>query len=546
MIPQKKRGPCPSCREQGGDSSGNHLLIYPDGKAGYCIKEQKTIRLEGAHVVDRGKERSYNESQSVQLIQRLPIRDMSQRRISESTMRRFEVRTECDEVDGSSKAVYYPYHDHDGTVVGYKKRLLPKEFSVVGKIKGLFGMKQCKNNAKLLVLVEGEADCLAGWEILQSKGKDYNICSIPNGANDSGQLDQTLLKEMEWITKHEKVLVILDSDAPGKATAKALAEALCSQTKVAVVNLLKKDTAKYWEDDDAGGWWSCILNAKQYHPEEIVEGKDIDLQALRTPKKPGVVLPYPALQKMTWGLRRGEITLVTAASGIGKSTFVKELAYHICKDGHTVANIALETQMEDVARSYVAMDNNVPAHRLIFNPTCIEQEAYDKSVEWMFRSNKMHFFRHWGSINPEALKAKMLYFARALGVDFIVLDHVSMVIAGTESDNERKDIDKLFEAMTQICTETGVGIIPIIHLKRVQGKKLNHGDEVELTDLRGSSGAEQMSFNVWALERNQQGENKDLVKIRVLKNRSLGFTGLADHLVYDHDTGRLKLFEVDY
>jgi twinkle protein len=295
-------------------------------------------------------------------------------------MRRFEVRTECDEVDGSSKAVYYPYHDHDGTVVGYKKRLLPKEFSVVGKIKGLFGMKQCKNNAKLLVLVEGEADCLAGWEILQSKGKDYNICSIPNGANDSGQLDQTLLKEMEWITKHEKVLVILDSDAPGKATAKALAEALCSQTKVAVVNLLKKDTAKYWEDDDAGGWWSCILNAKQYHPEEIVEGKDIDLQALRTPKKPGVVLPYPALQKMTWGLRRGEITLVTAASGIGKSTFVKELAYHICKDGHTVANIALETQMEDVARSYVAMDNNVPAHRLIFNPTCIEQEAYDKSV----------------------------------------------------------------------------------------------------------------------------------------------------------------------
>ena len=546
MSQQKKRGPCPSCRANNGDSSGNHVLICPEGKAGDWIKEQKTIGREGAHVVDRGKERSYNESQSVQLIQRLPIRDMSQRRISESTMRRFEVRTECDEVDGSSKAVYYPYHDHDGTVVGYKKRLLPKEFSVVGKIKGLFGMKQCKNNAKLLVLVEGEADCLAGWEILQSKGKDYNICSIPNGANDSGQLDQTLLKEMEWITKHEKVLVILDSDAPGKATAKALAEALCSQTKVAVVNLLKKDTAKYWEDDDAGGWWSCILNAKQYHPEEIVEGKDIDLQALRTPKKPGVVLPYPALQKMTWGLRRGEITLVTAASGIGKSTFVKELAYHICKDGHTVANIALETQMEDVARSYVAMDNNVPAHRLIFNPTCIEQEAYDKSVEWMFRSNKMHFFRHWGSINPEALKAKMLYFARALGVDFIVLDHVSMVIAGTESDNERKDIDKLFEAMTQICTETGVGIIPIIHLKRVQGKKLNHGDEVELTDLRGSSGAEQMSFNVWALERNQQGENKDLVKIRVLKNRSLGFTGLADHLVYDHDTGRLELFEGDY
>jgi len=33
-----------------------------------------------------------------------------------------------------------------------------------------------------------------------------------------------------------------------------------------------------------------------------------------------------------------------------------------------------------------------------------------------------------------------------------------------------------------------------------------------------------------------------LVKIRVLKNRSIGFTGLADTLQYNHETGRLKLF----
>jgi twinkle protein len=98
--------------------------------------------------------------------------------------------------------------------------------------------------------------------------------------------------------------------------------------------------------------------------------------------------------------------------------------------------------------------------------------------------------------------------------------------------------------MTQVVNETGVGILPIIHLKRVQGKKFNKGDEVELTDLRGSAGAEQMSFNVWALERNQQGETKDLVKIRVLKNRLLGFTGEADTLRYDHDTGRLLLHTI--
>ena len=62
-----------------------------------------------------------------------------------------------------------------------------------------------------------------------------------------------------------------------------------------------------------------------------------------------------------------------------------------------------------------------------------------------------------------------------------------------------------------------------------------------------SAGAEQMSWNVWALERNQQAEDgtKDLVRIRVLKNRTMGFTGLADTLRYDHTTGRLSLHQAE-
>lgn len=493
--------------------------------------------------------RNYSKRSDVNLsvIQSYPSVGVPNRKISKETCERYEVKTEVSELDGSPSAVYYPYHDHDGTVVGYKKRTLPKEFSVVGKIKGLFGQKQCKNNARLLIIVEGEHDVLAGWELLRARKKDWNIVSIPNGANENGTLDAVVLKEIEWIAKHESVLLLLDMDEPGKKTAKALAEVLCSQVRVATASLPRKDTAKCWEDGLVDAWYDAFKGAVVYHPEEIIEGKDIDLKELKKPKKPGVVLPYPKLQKMTHGLRKGEITTITAASGIGKSTLVKEISYHLAKAGHTVAQIALETQMEDVARSFVAMDNNVPAYRLIFSPDCITDEQYEASVQWMFKENRIHFFRHWGSINPDTLKTKMMYFAKALGVDFIVLDHVSMVIAGTETDNERKDIDKLYEAMTQICVETGVGIISIIHLKRVAGKKLNKGDEVELTDLRGSAGAEQMSFNVWALERNQQGEDgeKDLARVRVLKNRSLGFTGLADTLKYNHQTGRLELFGIE-
>jgi twinkle protein len=447
---------------------------------------------------------------------------------------------------GEPSALYYPYHSEDGSTTGYKKRRLDdKSFVFVGKGKGLFGQKACKTNAKFVIVVEGEHDVLAAWELLQAKGKDWNVVSIPNGANEEGVLDKQTLSSLEWIASHPGVCLALDADKPGKATAKALAEALVSQTEVKIANLSpRKDTADYWEAGDVAGWFKAINGAQTYRPEAVIEGCDIDVEVLMTPKEPGIELPYPKLQRMTWGLRKGEITLLTAGSGIGKSTWVRELSYNLALNRHKVAMIALETQMEDVARMFVAMDNNVPAHKLMFNPKCIPREQYIASTDKLFKSNQMHFFKHWGSIQAAVLRQKMHYFAKVLGVDFIILDHVSMTVAGTDTNDERKDIDVLFEGMTQVVNETGVGILPIIHLKRVQGKKFNKGDEVELTDLRGSAGAEQMSFNVWALERNQQGETKDLVKIRVLKNRLLGFTGEADTLRYDHDTGRLLLHTI--
>ena len=482
-----------------------------------------------------------NAALSLSVVNSYPIRPYPARKISQATVDRYGVRCEVDTATGDLASLYYPYHSEDGLVIGYKKRVLgDKAFSVVGKPKGLFGQKVCKSNAKFVIVVEGEQDVLAAWEMLQSKGKDYNVVSIPNGANEEGVLDKQTLSALEWIASHSGVCLALDADKPGRSTAKALAEALVSQTEVKITNFLgRKDSADYWEAGDTVGWFKAINGSTIYRPEAVVEGCDIDIEVLMTPKEPGIALPYQKLQRMTWGLRKGEITLLTAGSGIGKSTWVREIALDIVSRGYKVAMIALETQMEDVARMFVAMDNNIPGHRLMFSPHCIPREQYVRSVERLFKSNAMHFFKHWGSISAPVLRQKMHYYAKVLGVDFIILDHVSMVVAGSDTSDERKDIDMLFEGMTQVVNETGVGILPIIHLKRVQGKKFNKGDEVELTDLRGSAGAEQMSFNVWALERNQQGETKDIVKIRVLKNRLLGFTGEADTLRYDHGTGRL-------
>ena len=69
-----------------------------------------------------------------------------------------------------------------------------------------------------------------------------------------------------------------------------------------------------------------------------------------------------------------------------------------------------------------------------------------------------------------------------------------------------------------------------------------------MSHLRGSQALSQLSDGVWALERNQQSKDnidKNTVKVRILKGRFTGETGLAGYLRYDKTTDRLVEAEAE-
>jgi twinkle protein len=159
---------------------------------------------------------------------------------------------------------------------------------------------------------------------------------------------------------------------------------------------------------------------------------------------------------------------------------------------------------------------------------------------------RMWFYDHFGSMESDNLINKLRYMAKVLKVDFIVLDHISIVTSGltSGSEGERKDIDILMTRLQSLIQETGVGILAIVHLKRVTGKSFNEGGQISLSDLRGSGSLEQLSDNVYAMERNQQAETEDestLTLIRILKCRETGETGEADYIRYNRLTGQNEL-----
>jgi twinkle protein len=129
--------------------------------------------------------------------------------------------------------------------------------------------------------------------------------------------------------------------------------------------------------------------------------------------------------------------------------------------------------------------------------------------------------------------------ALAKEVGWIILDHLSILMSGNESHDERKLIDVTMTKLRSFVEETGIGMLLISHLKRPQGDKGHEdGQQVSLGQLRGSHSIVQLSDMVIALERNlSAGDN--MANIRVLKNRFNGQTGQAGTIAFNGSTGRM-------
>ena len=529
---------CPRCAAKGNDRHADNLCVYPDGGK-HCFKCNYHEFADGnTSEVEQEKVLSIDVGQ----IKQYSIRSLIHKPIRKEVCERYGVRVGVREEDGVVDTVFYPYYS-EGEVCSYKVRKLPKEFYSAGnpKLASLFGVQSIRKGGKLLVITEGEDDCLAAYQMLLDLGKNYNVVSIPNGANEHGNIDKNVKQAVDLFSTFENVVICFDQDEPGRATANGLANLIAPFTKVRIMQLPVKDASDMLKEDRGKEFWELLCKATEYRAEGVIAGSDIEYDDLFTAMVDGYELPYPVLQRKLHGLRKAEITTMTAGSGVGKSTLAREIGYHLAKvHGLCLANIYLEEQYRKTALSYIAIDNNVPLPMLRINTKCIREDQKRESFKELISSGRNYFHNHFGSLQSEELINRLRYYAYACEVDFIILDHLSMIISGQESGNERKDIDLLMTKLAAFCNETGVGVLAVVHLKRASSGSYTEGKQVSLSDLRGSGSLEQLSWNVIALERDQQDTDiSDFSTIRILKNREWGLLGKADSLFFNKETGRL-------
>lgn len=442
--------------------------------------------------------------------------------------------------DGQSTWQVAPYRNQDGELVGQHLRGPDKTFRWRGSPKDLqlFGQHLFANGGKMVIVTEGEIDCLS---LSQVQGNKWPVVSLANGA---GSAVKAFKDNIEWLESFEKVVICFDMDKPGQEAAQQAAQVL-SPGKAYIMELPLKDPNDMLKAGRTEELVNSIWQARPYRPDGIIGGEDLWAEIIKPPEK-SYSTPYRKLNVMTEGIRKKELWLFTAGSGIGKSTVVHEIAYHLMMhEGLTIGVMALEESKRRAAERYLSIYLNKPLHLTREGVTEEDLRAAYKAT--IGQEGRFFLYDHFGSSDIDTLMSRIRYMAVSCGIDFLVLDHISIVVSGLRDagDNERKQIDQLMTALRSLVEDTGIGVLGVVHLKRpAQGESWNDGKEPSLTDLRGSGGLEQLSDTVVALCRDQRDEEHgNESRMIVLKNRYTGVIGEVDTLRYDNRTGRLTAID---
>ena len=535
----------------------------------------------------------FEPKETVAEVSQLKAFDIPERGIRKETLERFSVKVSVSQEDGKTpQAVYFPSYNQKGKVTGYTKQDLTKgkeergHWSCIGSVtigNKMFGQNvaEAQNRKRNnLVITEGQWDCLSVFQALVDnvKGTKYEgieplVVSIPMGTANAVE---SILHNENYVTSHDALTIFFDDDhctpaelqkkiMKGHEAREAVANALVG-SGISLFTVTPEDGFKDASDFMQAGRSNDLAKLVQfgrrpYSSEKIVKAADLDLDFLLEPRPEGIyVNSFPKLMDKLHGFRLRELVLLTSPSGVGKSTVCSIFASAFMEAGEKLGMIYLEETNKETMQRLIAAKLKVNYLEFKNNPLQVTtkekiQAAYDEIVN----NDQLVMLGHFGSLPVSELMAKIKHMHLVEGCNFIILDHLSLVISGSAVKDERKELDMVMTELAAFCAANDVCIIAVSHINRsaaeqFQAPKLKDGEEpkpywvqVSKEMMRGSAALEQLSFVIIGLEPEiNPDRSRGRVRLTVLKNRPWSYLGVADTFKIDDESWEVLLCEDDF
>ena len=214
------------------------------------------------------------------------------------------------------------------------------------------------------------------------------------------------------------------------------------------------------------------------------------------------------------GLAKGEIGVILAPTGVGKSTLLTKISNHAYNLGYNVLQIFFEDNPKIIQRKHITLWTKVHPDEL----TLKKEEVMNRVQEIKDSMSNRLILKKLPSDTMTMLQIKnqvRKMIADGIKIDMILLDYIDCVVPDKNLGDEWKSEGSVMRAFEAMCHE-----LSIVGWTATQGNRSSISSEVVTTDqMGGSIKKAQVGHVIISVAKTLQQKEMKLATIAITKSR---------------------------
>jgi len=204
----------------------------------------------------------------------------------------------------------------------------------------------------------------------------------------------------------------------------------------------------------------------------------------------GIPTKFTELDKLTAGLQEGNLIVVAARPGVGKSSFITNIARNIAVESEkTVALFSLEMSRWEIGMRMLCAEARVPWDRIRGGrPSADDWQRIGQAAEVLHEAP--FYVVDSGNVNITEIRAKARRMrSSSQGLDCIMVDYLQLMSHPGRVENRQQEIAEISRNLKLLAKELQIPVIAVSQLNRDPERRADK--RPQLSDLRESGAIEQ-------------------------------------------------------
>ncbi|HWC32340.1 MAG TPA: replicative DNA helicase [Actinomycetota bacterium] len=232
----------------------------------------------------------------------------------------------------------------------------------------------------------------------------------------------------------------------------------------------------------------------------------------------GIPTGFRDLDDLLQGLQRGNLIVVAARPGIGKSSLVTNIARHAAvKERVPVSLFSLEMSRTEIGMRLLCTDARVPWQKIRAGK--IGGDDWGRIVEAAGALDPAPLYIvDSGNVTIVDIRAKARRMKSQHGLGLIIVDYLQLMSSHRRVDNRQQEVAEISRSLKLLAKELDVPIIAVSQLNRDPERRTDK--KPQLADLRESGAIEQDADVVIFIHRDPLSEDSSVAEVIVAKHRN--------------------------